>query len=52
VKLLTDPVAASAPVDKPVSSPGCTHSETALLKPEHGVFPVLHTLYYYDKGNL
>ena len=38
------------PVDKPGSSPICTHSATPLLERNRGVFPVLHTSMYYDKG--
>jgi hypothetical protein len=50
VKLWTHPAGALAPVHNPVSSPVAAHSANPLGQRKHGVFPVLHTLYDYDKG--
>ena len=51
MKLWTHPAGAVAPVHNPVSSPVAAHSAIALQQRKHGVIPVLHTLYDYDKGN-
>ena len=40
----------SAPVDNLVLSPVAAHSANPLQQRKHGVIPVLHTLYDYDKG--
>jgi hypothetical protein len=48
--LWTQRAAAGDPVDKAVSSPGSAHRRTALLEPEHGVIPVIHTPYDFYKG--
>ena len=38
------------PVDNPFLSPVGAHSAIPLRERKRGVFPVLHTLYDYDKG--
>ena len=38
------------PVDNRLLSPVAAHSAIALRERKRGVFPVLHTLYDYDKG--
>ena len=48
--LWTQRAAGGRPVERSLPSPDRTHSRTALLKPEHGVFPVIHTLYDFYKG--
>jgi len=50
VKLWMQRPLAGAPVENTLSSPETAHSATPLLKREHGVIPVLHTPYDYDKG--
>src|SRR5262249_10835520 len=47
VNLWTSHRSATAPVDKALSSPVCTHSATPLREPERRVIPVLHTPYDY-----
>jgi hypothetical protein len=50
VKLWTKQPLAGGPVENTLSSPAGAHSATSLQEPKHGVIPVLHTPYDYDKG--
>jgi hypothetical protein len=50
VNLWTQLTGRPGPVDNHLLSPVAAHSATALRERKRGVFPVLHTLYDYDKG--
>jgi len=50
VNLWTQLTDQPCPVDNRCLSPVATHSAIALRERNRSVFPVLHTLYDYDKG--